>query len=180
MDVLDGIDKTRKYQRGTWSRYRGGVISSFRATDPLGDETVLEKAGWHVVLCGIDEVAIEAGVDLRSCGIALRMTDGSIVHKTMTMPVTIYRGIWRTEGFEATPGLFKAYERGDQTTRDGSQWTLMSAHENGAPGVEDSGWQLSTKKGRDGRDGLKGEKGERGAEGRAGQDLARLSPRGPN
>jgi Collagen triple helix repeat (20 copies) len=165
VDVLDGIDPAKRYQRGTFAAFRGGIVRSFKATEPIGTGE-LEPAGWHVVVRGIDEMAFEIGADCRSVGVALMLTDGKVIAKTMQIPTQIYRGIWR-EG--------EAYARGDTTTRDGSTWTLMEAAQTGKPGDDASGWVLTTKRGRDGRDGIRGEKGERGAEGRAGRDLTQMT-----
>lgn len=165
IDVLDGIDSTRRYQRGTFAAYRGGMIRAFRQTDPIGDGA-LEKSGWHVVMRGIDETAVDLGSDGRTLGMALRFTDGLTITKTLSIPTAIYRGIWK-EG--------DSYTRGDSTTRDGSTWTLMETEQKGQPGEEGSGWVLSVKRGRDGRNGLKGDAGARGAEGRAGRDLTQIN-----
>lgn len=58
-----------------------------------------------------------------------------------TVPFVLYRGVWK-------PG---SYKHGDQVTRDGSQFVAMRDTD-GQPGTIDSGWQLSTKRGRDGKD----------------------------
>lgn len=169
IEVLDGIDPAKKYQRGTFASHRGGMVRAFRATDPLPEGAELEKSGWHVVLNGIDEEAIEASDDLRTIAFARRYTDGRLVEKTVSVPTMIYRGIWRDTA---------AYSRGDTATRGGSTWALMTEKQAGPPGDEGSGWQLSTKKGADGRDGNRGEAGARGAEGRAGKDLTQMGPNG--
>lgn len=171
VDVLEAVDPAKAYRRGTFAHHDGGIIRSFKSTEPLATQNGdLEKAGWGVIVNGIAGAAIEVGADQRTFELALSMTNGKTVRKAATLPVTIHRGIWRNEGHEID-GTFHAYGRGDQVTRDGSQWTLMADHEKSAPGTEDSGWVLSVKKGRDGRDGLRGDKGDRGAEGRAGKDM---------
>ena len=146
-------------------------MRAYRPTDPLSDGGDLEAAGWRVVLRGIDDIACELGEDGRTLGLAVRMTDGAMVHKQVTVPTMIYRGVWDGDA---------AYSRGDTITRDGGTWVLMADLQRGAPGDPgaDTGWQLAVKKGRDGRDGLRGEKGERGAEGRPGRDLTQMGPDG--
>lgn len=169
VDILDGIEPAKKYQRGTWASYRGGLVRSFKATEPLPEGGDLERAGWHVVVRGVADVAVEFGDDGRTIGLALRYTDGSVVMKSAQFPVVIDRGVWK----EA------AYERGDATTWGGSSWIAQrktAATEQ--PGDDSGAWRLSVKKGRDGRDGVRGEKGERGAEGRAGKDLTQMTADG--
>jgi hypothetical protein len=158
IEVLQDLDPEKKYRRNTYAAFRGGMIRSFRATDPITDS--LEKAGWHVILNGTDE--IEETREGRDCKKVTRLTDGRVVEVTWKSKETIYAGIFK-DG--------QQYDPGDQVTRDGCTWTLMSEMK-GYPGEpnKDTGWQMSAKKGRDGRDGIRGEKGDRGAEGRAGKD----------
>ena len=164
------MDTTRRYQRGTWASHRGGIIRSYRATDPLGDGAELEKAGWQVVLRGIDTADIVLGADLRTVTLNLSFTDGLAVTKSLVVPAIIDRGVWMERGYDA----------GDGVTWGGSFHIAQRTTLPGEKPADDSGaWRLSVKKGRDGRDGLRGEKGERGAEGRAGQNLAAPLQRGP-
>lgn len=164
IEILDGITPGRRYHKGAYASIRGGIVRAYRPTDPLAAGGDLEAAGWRVVLRGIDDIACELAEDARTLGLAVRMTDGTVVHKQVSVPTMIYRGIWDGEA---------AYSRGDTVTRDGGTWVLMADLQRGAPGDPgaDTGWQLAVKKGRDGRDGLRGEKGERGGEGRPGRDL---------
>lgn len=161
IDILEGIDPYKRYQRGIYAYHKGGIVRSFRATDPLPEDGTLDASGWHVVVRGVADVAVEWGVDQRSATVSVKMTDGQVIAKTAAIPAMLYRGIWRDT---------EAYAKGDTTTRDGSLWVLEDDAQKGAPGTDGSGWRLGAKRGRDGRDGLRGEKGDRGAEGRAGKD----------
>lgn len=165
LDVIDGIDPAKRYQRGTFATYRGGLIRSFKATDPMAPGADLERSGWHVVVQGLADIALDLGDDLRTVQVKMIYTGGDVVSKAMTLPVVIYRDIWREEN---------TYTKGDSVTRGGSTWVLMADHQTGKPGDENSGWKMAVKS-TNGRDGLKGEKGDRGAEGRAGKDLTSMS-----
>ena len=167
VEVLDGIDGAKRYQRGTFAAWRGGIVRSFKATEPLGDGAELERCGWHVVVRGIADLSFEMADDLRTVRLGLTMTDGQTVTKEMQTGAVVYRGIWRA-------GEFK---RGDAVTREGSTW-IANADTSEIPGEGATAWQLAVKKGRDGRDGIRGEKGDRGAEGRAGRDLTQMLPDG--
>jgi integrin beta 3 len=79
----------------------------------------------------------------------------------------IYRGVWR-EG---------EYQRGDQVTRDGSQFIAL-ADTTTVPGTPNCNWQLSTKRGRDGKPGPMGPQGKPGEPGRDGRDLTQIGPDG--
>jgi hypothetical protein len=168
VDVLDGIEPTKRYQRGTFAAYRGGIVRSFRGTDPLPEYGELERSGWHVVVRGLADIGFEMADDMRTVTIRHAMTDGSVISKSLAVPTMIYRGVWKDE---------EAYTRGDSVTRGGSVWVL-TGEQSGKPGEEASGWTLSVKKGTDGRDGVRGEKGERGGDGRPGKDATQLGPNG--
>lgn len=167
IEVLDAIDPGKRYQRGTFATWEGGIIRSFRATDPLKEGDLLEKAGWHVVVRGISFMQVEGSEDKRTVTVRTAFTGSPVVETELHFPVTIYRGIYQAD---------TAYEEGDAVTWDGSIWNALKSTQE-KPGASDA-WRLSVKRGRDGRDGVRGEKGERGAEGRAGKDLTQKGPDG--
>lgn len=166
VEVLDGIDASKKYQRGTFATYRGGLVRSFRATDPLPEDGELEKHGWHVVVRGITTTKLELSDDMRTVTLRQEFTDGEQVEDSLKIPAMIYRGVWRPD---------VVYVKGDATTYDGCTWLLSVDEAVASPGTDGSGWDLAVRRGRDGRDGTRGEKGDRGAEGRPGKDLTQMS-----
>lgn len=145
IEVLDGLDPAKKYQRGTFAHLRGGMVRSFRQTDPLPEGGELEKSGWHVVLNGTAETVIdgaERGFTMRTIG-----TNGQIVERSVRLPAMIYRGVLR-DG--------ESYEQGDTVTWGGSLWhcnepTAEKPLEGG------KAWTLAAKRGRDGKEGAPGE-----------------------
>ena len=178
VEILDGIEPGKRYGRNTFAAHAGGLLRSFKATDPINGDADLERAGWHVVVRGIDDLSIELGDDLRTVRVRCAMTGGKVVEKSATFPIMIDRGIYKTE---------TRYEAGDVVTWDGSMWVCRGVALDVRPGIpkdqplhEESlaAWRLAVKRGRDGRDGVRGEKGERGAEGRAGRDLTQMGPDG--
>lgn len=178
VEIVDGIELGKRYGRNTFAAYGGGLVRSFKATDPLSPDTDLERAGWHVVVRGIDDLSIELGEDLRSVHVRCTMTGGKVVERTLAIPALIDRGIFKGE---------TRYEAGDVVTWDGSMWVCRGVALDVRPGIpsgqplhEESlaAWRLAVKRGRDGRDGVRGEKGERGAEGRPGRDLTQMGPDG--
>lgn len=178
VEIVDGIELGKRYGRNTFAAYGGGLVRSFKATDPLSPDTDLERAGWHVVVRGIDDLSIELGEDLRTVHVRCTMTGGKVVERTMAIPALIDRGIFKGE---------TRYEAGDVVTWDGSMWVCRGVALDVRPGIpsgqplhEESlaAWRLAVKRGRDGRDGVRGEKGERGAEGRPGRDLTQMGPDG--
>lgn len=135
IDVLDGIDSTRTYRRGTYARHAGGTVRAFRTTDPLDGD--LEKAGWHVITCGIGKLELFA-IDDRSDLLRVTMTGGERVEHAI--PKLNYRGLYR----------LGEYERGDCVTHAGSVWHCERATSQAPKEGED--WVLMVKEGRPGRD----------------------------
>ncbi len=140
IDVIDGIDPAKKYQRGTFAAFRGGMVRSFRATDQMPIDGDLERHGWHVVVRGICGHEIEASEDLRTFTVRSVMTDGVKTMATVRSPAMMDRGIWREEN---------KYLRGDGVTCGGSFWVAQVDSPPGKPGDPDSGWRLVVRKGRD-------------------------------
>lgn len=164
------LDPAKKYRKGEWAYWGGGILRSYRATEPFEPGGDLEKAGWRVIVNGVAEVAVEiGGDDLRSVGLAIKMTSGAVIMKSVQMPVVVDRGVWKES----------AYDHGDGVTWDGCFWIAQrKTLETERPGDSSGAYRLSVKKGRDGRDGIRGEKGDRGAEGRGGKDTTQLGPNG--
>jgi len=167
IDILQGIDPAKRYQRGTFVKFGGGLIRSFRVTDPLSEGDLIEKAGWEVVVQGVADLRFEREDDGRTVKITMAYTGSPATVQRLTFPAAIYRGIYQAGTI---------YDEGDMATWDGSVWNAVKSTPD-KPGASDA-WRLSVKRGRDGRDGVRGEKGERGAEGRAGRDLTQMTSDG--
>jgi collagen type III alpha len=167
IDILEAIDGGRKYQRGTYARHAGGVVRSFRVTDPLGEDGELERCGWSVVWEGIAAIEPFASDDLRTLGLRVVMTSGTRAEITKQIPTVIDRGV-----FKAGTG----YVRGDAVSWDGSIWIAQKDEASARPGTPEAEgfWRLAVKRGRDGKDGARGEKGDRGDKGRDGLDLTQM------
>lgn len=142
IEVMDGIDPQKKYQRGTYASFRGGIVRSFKATEPLGDGE-LEKAGWQVVVNGIDSEDEQASDDGRTVTRTTRYTTGKCLTRTWKTMALLDKGIYRPEA---------EYSKGDGVTYAGSWWIAQKDNPHGKPGDDDSGWRLTVKRGRDGKD----------------------------
>jgi hypothetical protein len=139
IDVLETIDHAKRYPRGTYATYRGGLVRSFRVTDKVENDDIA-KAGWHVIVDGIAALEIE---DAGERGLSLRATRTSGAQSVFTkaLPVMIYRGIFR----EGEP-----YQKGDAATFGGSLWVAQQDNAEGKPGTSRH-WQLVAKRGSDGK-----------------------------
>ena len=150
IDVLEAIDPTKVYPRGTFAKFQGGIVRSFRTTDPAATQVgegwfaKLEKAGWSVVVEGV--ASIEALVDEEDVlTVTLVKTSGqkTITHKRL--------------GTLKCRGVFKegeTYWKGDGVIRRG-YWIARVDKPTTTPGTTEAAdeWTLAVKNGRDGRDG---------------------------
>ncbi len=162
IDVLDSLDLTRSYPRGTFAKHDGGIVRAARLTDPTdASPTALALAGWQVIIDGIKSIEVTLRDDERTFAVTSTFTSGRVIEKDLTLPVVIYRQVW-AEGTQ--------YQRGDQTTWDGSTWHCQTAT-TAKPGTSPD-WRLCAKKGRDGKDGI-GIKGDPGPPGKPGRDAGR-------
>ena len=135
LEVLDEIDCTRMYRRGTFARHAGGLVRAYRTTDVFAGD--LEKAGWHVVVRGVAAVECVA-VDERTSVLRVAMTDGERIEHAI--PKLNYRGLYR----------LGEYQCGDCVTHAGSVWHCERATSQAPKEGED--WVLMVKEGRPGRD----------------------------
>lgn len=138
--ILPEIVPTRSYARGTFAKYRGGLVRAVRGTSPIVDGKLLD-AGWECLVEGIADVQVEQGDDFRSFAIGVESTSGSAFVKTFAVPALIYRDQYIPE---------TAYKAGDCVTWGGSMW-VARAETTEAPGRSND-WRLSAKKGNDGKD----------------------------
>jgi hypothetical protein len=138
IEVLDGIDEQRSYPRGTFATLRGGLVRSFRATDPLPHDGNLERSGWHVVTRGLDDISIGLDDDLRTVKIKMACTDGRLVEETFSVPAMVYRGVYERG----------SHQKGDAVTWGGSVWVARRDTSEPPKGPSDD-WVLAVKRGKD-------------------------------
>lgn len=167
IDILSSVDLSRSYPRGTYARYDGGIIRSFRDTIP---DEILER-NWEVVLAGVAAIEVfQDSDDPRIFGVRTRITGKQTKAEDVNLiriPVMLYRGIYRSDG---------KYQRGDVVTTGGSLWHCeiddpkIGPNNNGK-----SDWKLIVKEGNRGKDGPEGKQGPPGRDGKDGRDLTQLS-----
>lgn len=166
LDILDLIDTEKQYSRNTYAHFNGGLIRSFKATEPLSklsDSVGLEQCGWHIIVNGLSSIEVNLE-DEQSLSVKFFTTDGKVANKQVTFPYMVYKGIW-TDG---------EYSKNQTATYGGSLWVCVAEKTFAKPGVDNSDWQLAVKKGREGKDGKDGQRGERGLEGKKGKDLTQI------
>jgi hypothetical protein len=132
-----GLDESRSYPASSCFAYRGGVVIAFRATDPLGDDGDLGKAGWRVLLDGIAEETQESLDEGRYVERTTVYTSGRTFTRRDASSGMIYRGIYGAE---------RLYLRGDCVTWNGSLWHAERPTKSKPPSDD---WKLAVKAGRD-------------------------------
>lgn len=162
IEILPMIETDKSYPRGTYATYAGGLLRATQNTNPKGP--ILSY--WEIIVDGIANINIRQGDDLRSFTIDYGMTSGKRATETFTLPIMIYREIFK-DGTE--------YVRGDVVTYDNSAWHCQVDSTKARPGIS-SDWKLMVRKGGNGKDGRDGKDGDRGPEGPRGRDLTQVDP----
>lgn len=157
IDILPAVDFSRSYPRGTFARFDGGLIRSFRDTIP-GEH--LEKSGWEVIVAGIAFADASMSEDCRSVSLMVRRTGDELCEaRVFTVPTLIYRGIYKAG---------EDYTIGDVVTWGGSAWHCQQPTKS-APIDNSESWKLMVKEGRRGKDGPQGPQGIQGPQGKTGE-----------
>ena len=159
--ILEGIDVTRSYPRGTFATYDGGLLRALRSTSAIKDGDV-RAAGWQIVVQGVPQMTIDLGENGRDVVVRSTLTGGKVIEKRWSLPVVLDRGVYRA-GVE--------YAAGDAVTWDGSV-SIAQQTTREQPGTSKA-WRLAVRKGQNGKDGKDG-KGEPGPKGKDGRDLTQL------
>lgn len=137
--ILPHINPERRYAKGTYAKWAGGMIRASRDTDP-GEPL---QNGWDVVVDGV------RALDVHPLGggefaVKTILTGGQSAVVKITLPTfeSSYKDVWKESAGE--------YKRGDLVTHKGGVWMAKAATTE-RPGAGD-GWKLVVKAGRDGKD----------------------------
>lgn len=138
--ILTAINQERRYAKGTYARWGGGVIRALRDTEP-GEP--MSTGCWDVVIDGVKSIEVHP---LGGSEFAVKsILTGGASHITKMAAPTFdesYKDVWKESAGE--------YKRGDIVTHKGSVW-LAKASTMERPGAGE-GWKLIVKAGRDGKD----------------------------
>jgi vacuolar-type H+-ATPase subunit F/Vma7 len=137
IEILPSIDAEKRYPRGTYARYKGGVIRAVRDTD-AGEPM---QSGWEVLINGVDNVEIH---QLQGGEFAIKtiLSNGQSNIVKAALPTMEYKGVWKESNGE--------YSKGHTVTHQGSLWHCNKSTTD-KPSTSDA-WTLCTKAGRDGKD----------------------------
>jgi hypothetical protein len=133
LEILPAIDESKQYARGTYAAHNGGLWKSYERTHGM--------RGWECIVDGVAAVNVTQDSD-REFSVTLAKSSGAEVVQKFALPIQIYKGVHR-EG--------EAYDRHDNVTWAGSQWTSTKAQNTDKPGTSDA-WTLCVKAGRNGKD----------------------------
>lgn len=134
LEILPGINEEKSYPRGTYALFKGGLWRAYQKTAGL--------SGWECVVSGVDSIDVSQNAQREFC-INLSLSDGAMVEKTFSVPVLIYRGVFKSG---------KEYQEGDTVTWGGSLWHCDASTVDKPGELGSKGWTLATKRGRDGKD----------------------------
>lgn len=140
INILPSISPSRRYAKGTYARWGGGVIRALRDTDP-GEP--METGCWDVVVEGVKAVEVHP-IGGGEFAIKSVLTGGQSSVAKISAPTfqESYRDVWKESAGE--------YNRGDLVTHKGAVW-LAKSKTTERPGTGDA-WKLVVKNGRDGKD----------------------------
>lgn len=128
--ILETIDESKTYPRGTFASHKGGLWIS-------------EQKGWRCVVRGESELDFHQDpTDPRIIIAEVTLSDGTVKTKEYRIPFMLDAGIYKDGG---------DYRMGDAVTFDGSQWVCQVEVTKAKPGTC-TDWRLVVRKGRDGKD----------------------------
>ncbi|MGA8121321.1 hypothetical protein [Rouxiella badensis] len=134
LEVLPDINEEKSYPRGTYALFKGGLWRAYQKTMGL--------SGWECVVSGVHSIDVIQNAQ-REFSINLSLSDGVMVEKTFSMPVLIYRGVFKNGD---------GYHPGDTVTWGGSLWHCDDETADKPGEIGSKGWTLAAKRGRDGKD----------------------------
>jgi vacuolar-type H+-ATPase subunit F/Vma7 len=137
IEILSKLDTEKRYPRGTYARYKGGIVRAMRDTDP-GEPM---QSGWEIMVNGLDDVQIH---QLQGGEFAIKtiLTSGQSNIVKAYIPAMEYKGVWKESHGE--------YAKGHTVTQNGSLWHANKPTTD-KPGTSDA-WTLCVKRGVDGKD----------------------------
>ncbi len=137
IEILSKLDAEKRYPRGTYARYKGGIVRAMRDTDP-GEPM---QSGWEIMVNGLDDVQIH---QLQGGEFAIKtiLTSGQSNIIKAHVPSMEYKGVWKESHGE--------YAKGHTATQNGSLWHCNKPTTD-KPGTSDA-WTLCAKRGTDGKD----------------------------
>lgn len=142
LEILDGIDVDRKYGRGSYRTFDGGIWLAARHTSALNTGESRDPAahGWMCVVAGLAGFDVTVDLEAREMTVETRRSGGEIEKQIVYMPILLDRGVYNAS---------KDYQRFDIVSHDGSGW-IAQCDSNDVPGTSKS-WRLFVMRGRNGK-----------------------------
>lgn len=138
IEILPSISESKRYTKGTYARWNGGLVRAYRDTD-IGKDAL--SCGWEIVLNGVSDVQVHQ-LDGGEFAIKTLMTSGQSNIVKAVLPTMEYKGVWKESHGE--------YSKGHTVTQNGSLWHCNQKTTD-KPGTSDA-WTLCAKRGTDGKD----------------------------
>ena len=131
LEIFPAIDEQKSFPRGTYATHQGGLWRAYEKTHGM--------RGWECLVDGVADIDVSMTGE-RSFTVVVRQSSGQCTEKTFSLPVMLYRGVFRTG---------ETYHPGDTVTWGGSLWHCNSMTGDKPGEAHSSGWTLAAKRGRD-------------------------------
>ncbi|EMQ8388186.1 phage portal protein, partial [Escherichia coli] len=131
LEILPAIDDQKSFPRGTYATHLGGLWRAYEKTHGM--------RGWECLVDGVADIDVSMTGE-RLFSVVVRQSSGHRTEKTFSLPVMLYRGVFRTG---------ETYHPGDTVTWGGSLWHCNSMTGDKPGEAHSSGWTLAAKRGRD-------------------------------
>jgi len=138
IEILPSISEAKRYPKGTYARWNGGLVRAYRDTD-IGKDAL--ACGWEMVVNGVSDVQVHQ-LEGGEFAIKTVMSSGQSNIVKAVLPTMEYKGVWKESHGE--------YHKGHTVTQNGSVWHCNQKTTD-KPGTSDA-WTLCVKKGADGKD----------------------------
>ncbi|HDP1576500.1 TPA: phage portal protein, partial [Escherichia coli] len=86
LEVLPAIDDQKSFPRGTYATHLGGLWRAYEKTHGM--------RGWECLVDGVADIDVSM-TDERLFSVVIRQSSGQCTEKTFSLPVMLYRGVFR-------------------------------------------------------------------------------------
>ncbi|GCW48278.1 phage portal protein [Escherichia coli] len=86
LEILPAIDDQKSFPRGTYATHQGGLWRAYEKTHGM--------RGWECLVDGVADIDVSMTGE-RSFTVVVRQSSGQRTEKTFSLPVMLYRGVFR-------------------------------------------------------------------------------------
>ncbi|EJH2782373.1 phage portal protein, partial [Escherichia coli] len=86
LEIIPAIDDQKSFPRGTYATHQGGLWRAYEKTHGM--------RGWECLVDGVADIDVSMTGE-RSFTVVVRQSSGQRTEKTFSLPVMLYRGVFR-------------------------------------------------------------------------------------